>query len=213
MAKATDFLISSKGIFMRLRPLSTSAVSGLALLGSLTLSSTIATSAGAAGSSVSCASITKSVIVADGFTGATTPKVTPYNYTTSSANPANSLGTTIDFGSKALVVACVSPSDIKKLSVIAHGSSKPPMTATQYMAYQVKQSAGAMVKTPVGGVSDFLDFGSGKEDGLGSTAKAGSVRLDAWVAGKYIFLTFIAPVSTTPSKPLLSFIKTTEKLF
>jgi hypothetical protein len=196
MAKATDFLISSKGIFMRLRPLSTSAVSGLALLGSLTLSSTIATSAGAAGSSVSCASITKSVIVADGFTGATTPKVTPYNYTTSSANPANSLGTTIE-----------------KLSVIAHGSSKPPMTATQYMAYQVKQSAGAMVKTPVAGVSDFLDFGSGKEDGLGSTSKAGSVRLDAWVAGKYIFLTFIAPVSTTPSKPLLSFIKTTEKLF
>jgi len=198
---------------MRFRTLLAPTTTGLVLLSSLVVGSTSSPSAGAAGSNTSCASITKSVVVGDGFTGATTPKTTSYNYTKLSANPANSLGTTIDFGPKALVVACVSPSDIKKLSAIAQGSSKASMTATQYMAYLVKQSAGAMVKTPVGGVSDFLDFGSGKEDGLGSTSAAGSVRLDAWVAGKYIFLTFIAPVSTTPSKPLLSFIKTTEKLF
>lgn len=198
---------------MRFRKLSAPTVTGLVLLSSLAVGAASSTSAGAASSSASCASITRSVVVGDGFTGAASPTVTPYNYKTLSANPTNSLGTTIDFGSKALVVACVSPSDIKKLSAIAQGSSKAPMTATQYMAYLVKQSAGAMVKTPVGGVSDFLDFGSAKEDGLGSTSKAGSVRLDAWVAGKYIFLTFIAPASSTPSKPLLSFIKTTETLF
>jgi hypothetical protein len=151
--------------------------------------------------------------VADGFTGATTPVITPYNYAKPSANATNALGTTIDFGAKAFVVGCVSPSDIKKLSITAQGSSKPALSATQYMAYMVKQSAGAMIKTPVAGVSDFLDYGNGKEDGLGSTSKAGSVRLDAWVAGGYIFLTFDAPVTSTPPKALLNFIKTTEKLY
>lgn len=198
---------------MRPRSISTTAFSSLALLGSLTLGSTVATNAQAATSASSCASITKSLMIADGFSGATTPKVTPYNYTKPSMNPANALGTTIDFGPKALVVACVSPSDIKKLSAIAQGSSKSPMSATQYLAYVAKGSAGAMKKTSVGGVSDYLDFGNGKEDGLGSTSKAGGVRLDAWATNKYIFLTFSAPVSMTAPKALLSFIKTTGQLF
>lgn len=152
-------------------------------------------------------------MIADGFTGATTPKVTSYNYTKPSMNPANALGTTIDFGPKALVVSCVSPSDIKKLSAIVQGPSKPPMSAAEYLAYLAKQSAGAMKMTPVGGVSDYLDFGNGKEDGLGSTSSAGGVRLDAWATNKYIFLTFSAPVSMTAPKPLLSFIKTTVHHF
>jgi hypothetical protein len=185
---------------------------GLLVAGSLTLGAGFSTIAGAATTTSACSAITKAAVVPDGFTGATSPKITNYNYSKPSANAANSLGTTIDFGAKALVVSCVSPADIKKLSVTAQGASKPAMTATQYMAYMVKQSAGAMKKTPVGDVSDYLDFGSGKEDGLGSTAKAGSVRLDAWVAGNYIVLTFTAPVATTPSKALLSFIKTTGKV-
>lgn len=155
----------------------------------------------------SCASITKALVVADGYEAATTPKLTPYNFANTSANEANALGTTIDFGAKALVVGCVSPADIAKYS-----GSKKPMTATQYLASVVKQSAGAMKKTAVGGVSDYLDFGNGKEDGVGSTSKAGSLRLDAWVAGKYIILTFSAPAVATPPAALLAFIKSTQTL-
>ena len=156
----------------------------------------------------SCASITKVVVVKAGYTGATGPVVTHYNYAKPSANAANSLGTTLDFGPKALVVACVSPSDIVTLSKKAKGMK---MTADQYLAYMAKQSAGAMKKTTVGGVTDYLDFGNGKEDGLGSTASAGSIRLDSWVAGgKYIILTFSQPASAKPTTSLLNFIKATN---
>lgn len=182
--------------------LATSLVAGLTIV-----SLGFAVTANAA--APSCSAITKSVVVADGFTNAATPKITAYNYVKPSSNATNALGTTIDFGSKALVVGCISPADIKKLSVTAQGATKPAMTAAQYLAYIVKQSAGAMVKKPVGGVSDYLDFGNGKEDGVGSTSKAGSLRLDAWVAGKFIVLTFSAPAKSTPSKALLAFIKTT----
>lgn len=187
--------------------------SPLSLLGALVLGATVViapNSSSGASVAPSCSNITKSVVVADGFTGAQTPVVTPYDYAKMSANPANALGTTIDFGSKSLVVACVSPSDIAKLAA----SAKLPAstTATSYMAYLVKQSGGSMTKTPVGGVSDFLDFGSGKEDGLGSTSSAGSVRLDAWVAHNFIVLTFIAPASSKPSSALINFIKTTESV-
>jgi hypothetical protein len=157
----------------------------------------------------SCASITKALVVSDGYTAATGPVVTAYNYTKISANPANALGTTYDFGAKALVVACVSPADIAKLV----GKGKPTMTADAYLAKMAKDSAGAMKKTMVGGVSDYLDFGNGKEDGLGSTMSAGSIRLDAWVAGgKYIVLTFSGPASSTPSKALLAFIKSSNSV-
>ncbi len=160
----------------------------------------------------SCASITKALVVADGYKSATGPATTPYNFANAAANQANALGTTIDFGAKALVVGCISPADIAKYSVAANGKKKPAMTATQYLAYVVKQSAGAMKKTPVGGVSDYLDFGNGKEDGVASTSKAGSLRLDAWVAGKYVILTFSAPAVATPPAPLLAFIKSTQTL-
>jgi hypothetical protein len=160
----------------------------------------------------SCASITKALVVADGYKLASGPSKTPYNFSSASANQPNALGTTIDFGAKALVVGCVSPADIAKYSVAANGAKKPVMTATQYLAYVVKQSAGAMKKTPVGGVSDYLDFGNGKEDGVGSTSQAGSLRLDAWVAGKYVILTFSAPAVSTPPAPLLAFIKSTQTL-
>ncbi len=155
----------------------------------------------------SCASITKALVVADGYKSAVDPTLTPYNFANSAANQANALGTTIDFGAKALVVGCVSPADIAKYS-----GSKKPMSATQYLASVVKQSAGAMKKTAVGGVSDYLDFGNGKEDGVGSTSKVGSLRLDAWVAGKYVILTFSAPAVATPPAALLAFIKSTRVL-
>lgn len=160
----------------------------------------------------SCASITKALVVADGYKPATGPTTTPYNFAKPASNQANALGTTIDFGAKALVVGCISPADIAKYSVAANGAKKPVMSATQYLAYVVKQSAGAMKKTTVGGVSDYLDFGNGKEDGVGSTAKAGSLRLDAWVAGKYVILTFSAPAVATPPASLLAFIKSTQTL-
>lgn len=179
---------------------------------SLVLASVVAAgSASVAGAaSASCASITKSLVVSDGYTMATGPVITPYNYAKASANAANALGTTIDFGPQALIVSCVSPSDIAKLSAQA---GKKTMSATAYMNYMVSQSQGAMTKTPVGGVNDYLDFGNGKEDGLGSLSKAGSLRLDAWVAGNYIFLGFSQPASQTPSKSLLNFIKSTTTLF
>lgn len=188
------------------------ALAGCSLLLSGVSAVSFATAAGA--SSPSCASITKSLVVADGYSGATGPKVTAYNYAKPNANATNALGTTIDFGAKALVVGCLSPSAIAKLSVAAQGSMKPAMTAQQYMNYMVKQSQGAMSKTLVGGVNDYLDFGSGKEDGLGSTVKDSSVRLDAWIAGKYIFLGFSGPVtSNKPSAALVHFIASTERLF
>ena len=86
------------------------------------------------------------------------------------------------------------------------------MSSTQYLASVVKDSAGAMKKTPVAGVNDYLDFGNGKEDGIGSTAKVGSLRLDAWVAGKYVILTFSAPAVATPPAALVAFIKSTQTL-
>ena len=154
-----------------------------------------------------CSAITKALVVSDGYKTATAPKITPYNFANTSANEANALGTTIDFGATALVVGCVSPADIAK-----YAGSMKSMTATQYLASVVKDSAGAMKKTVVGGVNDYLDFGNGKEDGVGSTSKAGSLRLDAWVAGKYVILTFSAPAVATPPAALLAFIKSTEKV-
>jgi len=195
---------------MRRTSILSSSLAAILIVGLVTVTSSFSLTANATTSS--CLALTKSAVVADGYANATTPTITAYNYAKLSANAANSLGTTIDFGSKALVIACVSPTDIKKLSVAVQGASKPAMTATQYMAYMVKQSSGAMTKRSVGGVSDYLDLGNGKEDGLGSTAKAGSLRLDAWVAGKFIILTFSAPATATAPKALLSFIKTTQKV-
>ena len=188
---------------MKFKKSSTAAVAALLAIGG-----TIAGIAPAhAATATGCAAITKAPVVSDGYTAATGPTITPYNYTKTSANPANALGTTIDFGSKALVVGCVSPADIAKLV----GKGKPSMTADAYLQKMAKDSAGAMKKTMVGGVADYLDFGNGKEDGLGSTMSAGSIRLDAWVAGgKYIILTFSGPASSTPSKALLAFIKSTN---
>lgn len=176
---------------------------------SLAIGSGAIASSPASASSATCASITKALVVQDGYTAATGPVVTPYNYAKTSANPANALGTTIDFGAKALVVGCVSPDDIAKLV----GKGKPTMTADAYLAKMAKDSAGAMKKTMVGNVVDYLDFGNGKEDGLGSIKTAGSIRLDAWVAsGKFIILTFSGPASKTPSKALLAFMKSTNSV-
>jgi hypothetical protein len=192
-----------------MRRLVTPLISGFILCSTLVVGSSAVTTAGAA-TSPSCAGITKALVVSNGYTGATGPVITPYNCAKPSANAMNALGTTIDFGAKALVVSCVSPSDIAKLSALAT-PGKPTMTAAQYMAWMVKDSAGAMKATPVAGVTDYLDFGNGKEDGVGSTMKAGSVRLDAWVAGKFIFLAFSAPVTPTVPTPLVNFIHSTVK--
>jgi hypothetical protein len=160
-----------------------------------------------AATKATCSSLTKSLLVSKGFSGATGPVVTHYNYSNAAKNSANALGTTYDFGAKAIVIGCVSPSDITKLAKQAGKA----MTAQQYMNYMVQQSAGAMNKTVVAKTNDYLDFGSGKEDGLGSTDKMGSVRLDAWVAGGYIFLGFSGPVTSSKASPALqSLIRWTE---
>jgi hypothetical protein len=180
-------------------------LSSLALVvAPLTFAASTFNAATAGASTFSCNSITKSFVVADGFSHAKKPKITPYNYKKLSKNSVNALGTTIDFGKNALIVGCVSPKDIAKLSKIAKSSTT--MTAAQYMAYVVKQSAGSMTATKVGPITDYLDYGNGKEDGLGSLSKSGGLRLDAWVSGNYIFLTFSQPPSTTPSTALMNFI-------
>jgi hypothetical protein len=155
----------------------------------------------------SCSSITKAVVVADGYKSATGPKITSYNFANTSANEANAQGTTIDFGATALVVGCVSPADIAKYS-----GGKKNVSAAQYLASVVKASAGAMKKTMVAGTADYFDFGNGKEDGVGSTSKAGSLRLDSWVAGKYVIFTFSAPAVATPPAALVAFVKSTKSL-
>ena len=172
----------------------------------------MSSTAASAASSATCASITRAVVQSAGFAGATGPVVTPYNYANVDKNSANALGTTLDFGSKALVVGCVSPADIAKLAASAKLAKST--SAKQYMAYMVQQSQGAMSATPVAGTTDYLDFGNGKEDGLGSTMNLGAVRLDAWVVNGYIFLGFCGPFS--PAKPysaLLKFMKWTQTAF
>lgn len=161
----------------------------------------------------SCDALTMKLVMSDGFTRASGPKITMYNYANAKKNATNALGETFDYGAKALVISCLSPKDIHQLSIQAQGKSKPTMTATQYMAYMVKQSSGAMTKVTVGGVSDYKDLGNGKEDGLGSTAKLGSVRLDAWVAGKYIVLTQTAVTDGVAFPPKIrKFIASTLKV-
>jgi hypothetical protein len=153
--------------------------------------------------------LTLSTIKADGYTAATGPKVTPYNYAKMSANGANALGTTLDFGSKALVVGCLDPANLAAAWKM-EGFTGKATTATAFMSQLVKSSAGAMKATKVGPVTDYLDFGNGKEDGLGSLSSAGALRLDAWVAnGNYVVLAFSQPAVSAAPKQLLNFINTT----
>ena len=156
-----------------------------------------------------CGLITHSMIKADGFDSSTGPYVTDYNYAKPSKNPANALGQTIDFGAKALVVSCLDPAHLAAAWKV-EGFSGKATNATDFMTKLVAASAGAMTKTKVGPVNDYLDFGNGKEDGLGSLSTAKSLRLDAWVAnGKYVILTFTAPAAAKASTPLLNFINST----
>jgi hypothetical protein len=167
-----------------------------------------AVSSAGASAAPSCNSITKSQAVAAGFKMATGPKITPYNNQNLSANAANALGETIDFGAKAIVVSCVSPTDLKALSVAAQGPNKPVMTATQYLHYLVKTSGGSMKQQAIARITNYVDFGNGKEDGLGSNATAYGVRLDSFVAGHFIVLIQTVPASPKPSKNLATFAKT-----
>ncbi len=188
----------------------TALIGSTALLaGSLTFAAT-GTIASAA-SANKCGQLTLSTIKSYGFSQATAPKITQYNYQKASANAMNALGETIDFGAKALVVSCVTPSDIAKLSVQAGG--KKTWTAQRYMQWMVKDSDGAMTATPTVNTTSYLDFGNGKEDGLGSTMSAKSVRLDAFVFHKYIIMVQTAPVSVKPSAALTKFIKGCEAIF
>lgn len=189
-----------------------------ALLASMVTIGGVVTAA-AASTTSTCNTINLSLMKSLGFSKAISPTVTPYSYTNGRKNAANALGTTIDFGSKALIVGCVSPSDIAKLSADA-GSPKKALTAAQYMAYMVKQSydpttkANAMQPTPVAGTTDYLDFGDGAQDGVGSTLSLGVVRLDAWVVGNYIFLGFSGSANVPhPSAPLVAFMKWTQTHF
>lgn len=180
-----------------------------AVAGSLAVTATVALGAGVATSAASattsshsCASVTKAQMIAAGFTKATGPKITAYNDAKLSANAPNALGETIDFGSKALVVSCVTPTDLKALSIPAQGAKKPPMSATAYLRYLVKTSGGSMSEQSIGSVVNYVDFGNGKEDGLGSTSTASSVRLDAFAAGSFLVLIQTAPVTIRPTATL-----------
>jgi len=142
------------------------ALSLLSVVALSPLALTVTSSTAQAAMPATCSSITLAQVKADGFTGATGPVVTPYNYANPSKDATNALGTTIDFGAKALVVGCVSPADVTKLAAAA----------------KVKGTA--------------------------------TVRLDAWVAGPYIFLGFSGPVtSSKPSAALVKFVKWTESAY
>ncbi len=82
------------------------------------------------------------------------------------------------------------------------------MTSTQYLHYLVRTSQGSMKQQPIAQINNYVDFGNGKEDGLGSTASANGVRLDSFVAGRFLVLTQSVPAAATPSKSLSSFAKT-----
>jgi hypothetical protein len=80
------------------------------LIGSATLLASSLTVAvtdtvASAATDAKCAQLTLSTIKSYGFTKATGPVITQYNYKTAWANAMNALGETIDFGAKALVVS------------------------------------------------------------------------------------------------------------
>ncbi len=181
-------------------------------LASLTLVAATGTviSSGAGATTVTgCGLITHSLIKADGFDSSTGPYVTDYNYAHPSKNAANALGQTIDFGTKALVVSCLDPAHLA-VAWKVQGFAGKATNATDFMTKLVAASAGAMTKTKVGPVTDYLDFGNGKEDGLGSLSTAKSLRLDAWVAnGKYVILTFMAPAVSKAPTTLINFMNST----
>ncbi len=191
------------------RTLTSLAVAGALVAPSIAVLATQAAPSSASSMMASCESITKALMVSEGFSMATGPVVKPYNFAKPSANQANALGQTRDFGKAAIVVSCVSPSDVAKLSAQAKLKTRG---AKDYMKYVVAQAAGAMKATPVDGVTDYLDYGNGKEDGIASMAKAGSIRLDAWTVGSYAFFTFTTPAGP-PSKALDKFIHYTKNNF
>ena len=110
-----------------------------------------------------------------------------------------------------MIVGCLDPTHLGA-AWKAQGFSGTATNASAFMSQLVAASAGAMTKTKVGPVWDYLDYGNGSEDGLGSLASARSLRLDAWVTNnKYVLVTFSAPAGS-PSKALLAFIASTVKL-
>ncbi len=192
------------------RPMKTRRAIASVLLVASTL--TIAASVGASTAPTGCNALTLALAKADGYSSATGPVVTPYNYKKGAHNAANAIGTTIDFGSKALVVGCLDPANLHN-AWTAQQFSGTATTATAFMTKLVAAAQGAMTKTTVGPVTDYLDFGNGKEDGVGSLSTAKSLRLDAWVAnGKYVIVTFSQPAAAVAPKALLAFMKSTVTL-
>jgi hypothetical protein len=145
------------------------------LLTAALLASTVATvtasAAGAAKTPTGCSALTRSLVAADGYSSATGPVVTADNYKNVDANAANAVGTTYDFGAQALIVGCLDPAHLGA-AWKAQGFSGKATNAQGFMDQLVKASSGAMTKTKVGPVTDYLDYGNGngngKEDGLGS---------------------------------------------
>jgi hypothetical protein len=164
----------------------------------LTLAGLPLLTSGVATAASGCGVLTSALVTSAGYTHALSPVVTPYNYTMTSANETNALGTTYDFGVHATVVSCVAPRDIKKLAKAA----KVKNSAAAYLAWMVKDSNGTMIPTTIGSTKDWVDYGNGKEDGLGSFVSDTSIRLDAFRAGRYIILIQTSPALTAAVPPL-----------
>lgn len=142
-----------------------------------------------------CKTISKALVVQSGYTSATAPKITPYNYTNKAANAAHAVGTTLDFGPTSVVVSCLAPSDLAKTATLLH---KPTFTPETYLAY-MKSTIPGLQQTSIMGIPALTRTVPGSVAGLGSMAKAPSLRVDAFmVRADYVIIIESIPTLVSP---------------
>lgn len=137
-----------------------------------------------------CGRISQALVVSAGFMNAATPVVTKYNYTTPSKNTKNAFGTTYDFGSTGPVISCLAPADLKSLAK----TNKTSTSVSAFVSWLRRQPGLNLRPTAIASIADQFTTGTGAQHGLGSLAKAASVRLDVFtVQNQYVVL-----LRTTP---------------
>ena len=142
-----------------------------------------------------CKTISKALVIQTGYTDATGPNVTAYNYTNKAANAANAVGTTLDFGPTSVVISCLAPSDLTKTATLLH---KPAFTPESYLAY-MKATIPGLQSQNIMGIPTLTRTVPGSTAGLGSMTKAAKLRVDAFmVRADYVIIVESIPTLVSP---------------
>jgi hypothetical protein len=121
------------------------------------------------------------------------PTSTPYNYAAGAKNLTHAIGTTVDYGTGFPVISCVSPDDLTKIGA----KLRKTFTASSYVTYLTTSLGRPFKKTFVVGTWDYVAGSTGAASGVGSLAKAASIRLDLFdVSNKYVLLIQTSPGTT-----------------